>query len=89
MSRIEAINEYDNALKAGKKYYNNALSKGENPYLEVLDEKINLSEVSTISIGLVDIPMELIVGTYNGGRKNAFAGNFMPLMEQKTEFSGK
>ena len=89
MSRIEAINEYDNALKAGKKYYNNALSKGENPFLEVLDEKINLSEVSTISVGLVDIPMELIVGTYNGGRKNAFAGNFMPLMEQKTEFSGK
>ena len=31
MSRFEAITQYENALKAGKKYYNNALSKGEDP----------------------------------------------------------
>ena len=89
MSRQEAITQYENALKAGKKYYNNAINNGEDPYLQVLDEKITLSEVSAVNIGLVDIPIERIIGTYNDGRKNAFAGNFMPLMEQKTEFGGK
>ena len=89
MSRLEAINQYENALKAGKKYYNNAISNGENPYPAVLDEIINLSDVSTVSVGLVEIPIDRIVGTYTGGRKNAFAGNFMPLMDTKSEFGGK
>lgn len=89
MSRLEAVTQYENALKAGKKYYNNAVNKGENPYPEVLDEKINLSEVSSVNIGLVEIPIDRIVGTYTGGRKNAFAGNFMPLMDAKTEFGEK
>ena len=89
MSRLEAITQYENALKAGRKYYNNAINNGEDPYLQVLDEKINLSDVSAVNLGLVDIPIDRIIGTYNGGRKNAFAGNFMPLMEQKTEFGGK
>ena len=89
MSRFEAITQYENALKAGKKYYNNAVSKGEDPYPEVLDEIINPADASPVNIGLVEIPIELIVGTYSGGRKNAFAGNFMPLMDQKSEFGIK
>ncbi|MBQ6479926.1 MAG: BMP family ABC transporter substrate-binding protein [Anaerolineaceae bacterium] len=89
MSRLDAVTQYDNALKAGKKYYNNALSKGEDPYPEVLDEKINLANVSSVNIGLVDIPIDRIVGTYTGGRKNAFAGNYMPLMDPKSEFGQK
>lgn len=89
MSRYEAITQYENALKAGKKYYNNALNKGVNPYPEVLDEIINQAEVNAVNIGLVEIPIDRIVGTYSGGRKNAFAGNFMPLMDQKTEFGAK
>ena len=89
MSRFEALTEYENAVKSGKKYYNNAISKGEDPYPIVLDEIINMAEVSSVNIGLVDIPIDRIVGTYTGGRKNAFAGNFMPLMEAKTEFGMK
>ena len=89
MSRLEAVTQYDNALKAGKKYYNNAINNGEDPYLKVLDEIINPGEVSNINIGLIEIPIERIIGTYNAGRKNAFAGNFMPLMDAKTEFSSK
>ena len=86
MSRFEAITQYENALKAGKKYYNNALSKGEDPYPQVLDEIVNPADASPVNIGLVEIPIELIVGTYSGGRKNAFAGNFMPLLPENTEF---
>ncbi|MBR6089753.1 MAG: BMP family ABC transporter substrate-binding protein [Anaerolineaceae bacterium] len=89
MSRLEALTQYENAQKMGKKYYNNAVSKGEDPYLQVLDEIINPAEVSAVGIGLVEIPIDRIIGTYSGGRKNAFAGNFMPLMEPKTEFGMK
>ena len=89
MSRLDAITQYENALKAGKKYYNNALSKGEDPYPEVLDEKVNLANVSSVNVGIVDIPIDRIIGTYTGGRKNAFAGNYMPLMDPKSEFGQK
>ena len=89
MSRIEAISQYDNALKAGKKYYNNAISKDEDPYIQTLEGKINPASVSSVGLGLLEIPLDRIVGTYTEGRKNSFAGNFMPLMEPKTEFGMK
>ena len=44
---------------------------------------------SQVDVGLVDIPMELIVGTTTAGRKAAFAGNFMPLLGYDSEFSTK
>ena len=44
---------------------------------------------NTVKIGLVDIPMDRIVGTWTDGRKTAFAGNFMPLLDETTEFGGK
>lgn len=89
MSRIEAINEYNNALKLGKKYYNACVSRGEDPYPAVLDEMINIASVSSMNIGLIEVPIDRIVGTWSGGRKMAFAGNFMPLMEINTEFGDK
>ena len=63
MSRLDAITQYENALKAGKKYYNNALSKGEDPYPEVLDEKVNLANVNSVNVGIVDIPQTLSSAT--------------------------
>ncbi|MBQ6508437.1 MAG: hypothetical protein IJI07_03095 [Flexilinea sp.] len=83
MSRLEAVNQYENALKQGKKYYNACISRNEDPYPAVLDELVNMSSVGAVNIGLVEVPIERIIGTYTGGRKAAFAGNFMPLMETK------
>mgnify|MGYP007031455233 CR=1 FL=1 len=40
-------------------------------------------------LGLVDIPAESIVGTKTAGRHTAFASNFMPLLEDDTEFAVK
>ena len=40
-------------------------------------------------LGLVDIPAESIVGTKTSGRHTAFAANFMPLLEEDTEFAVK
>lgn len=89
MSRLEAINEYNKALKSGKKYYSTALSRGENPYPRVLDEEVSQASTSAVNLGLVEVPIDRIVGTWTGGRMKSFAGNFMPLMEQNTEFAEK
>lgn len=88
--RAEAIAQFFAAMKLGRKYYNACVAKGENPYPLVLNELIdeNVSG-NTVKIGLVDIPTDLIVGTWTDGRKTAFAGNFMPLLDDSTEFGSK
>lgn len=85
-----ALYDYSRALKAGKKQYQASLSKGEHPYLPVLDDILSYTDiVSEVNLGLVDIPLSRIVGTKTQGRTNAFAGNFMPLLEERTEFAAK
>ena len=89
-SRAEAVNQYLAAQKQGKRYYNACTAKGENPYPLVLNDLVEDASLSdTIKIGLVDIPADRIVGTWTDGRKAAFAGNFMPLLDINTEFGGK
>ena len=76
--RTEALQQFLTALRQGRKYYNACVAKGENPYPLVLNELIDDSiSGNTVKIGLVDIPMDRIVGTWTDGRKTAFAGNFM------------
>ncbi len=82
--------EYAKALKLGEKEYRNAVSGGHYPYLPALDELLECVDVQTEeNLGLVDIPLDQIVGTKTVGRRNAFAGNFMPLMSEKSEFALK
>ena len=82
--------DYQAALKLGEKAYRNAVARGEYPYLPALDEILTCVEVQREEkLGLVDIPLDQIVGTKTTGRKNAFAVNFMPLMKSKTEFADK
>ena len=81
---------YRDALKLGQKAYRACISKGQYPYLPVLDDILsNDSTVSGVDIGLVSIPAERIVGTKTRGRTNAFAQNFMPLLADNTEFAQK
>ena len=88
--RTEALQQFTTALRLGKKYYNACVAKGENPFPLVLNELIDDSiSGNTVKIGLVDIPMDRIVGTWTDGRKTAFAGNFMPLLDETTEFGSK
>ena len=64
-----ALYDYSRALKAGKKRYQASLSKGEHPYLPVLDDILSYTDiVSEVDIGLVDIPLSRIVGTKTQGR---------------------
>ena len=72
-------NAYARARKLGNKAYHAALSRGENPYLPALDELVpdHLS-LPHVSLGVVTIPSDRLVGTGTRGRTNAFACNFMP-----------
>lgn len=82
--------EYEKAQKAGLKAFKSAISKGENEYLPVLDEILQDVEIqSELNLGLVQIPLDRVVGTSNMGRTYAFANNFMPLLDYKTEFGSK
>lgn len=84
------MDAYIKAVKAGQKYYRNAISQGQYPYLHVLDEIVPEADIiAENTLGVVEIPMDLIVGTKTVGRRNAFAGNFMPLFDSKSEFAAK
>lgn len=82
--------EYQEALKLGKKEYKSRVSKGQFPYLPVLDEILKNEEIQTEqNLGLVHLPLEFVVGTSTMGRTLSFAANFMPLLGENTEFCMK
>lgn len=82
--------DYIKAYKAGKKEYQACLMKGKTPTLKVLDEILpSRGNYSEVPLGLVQIPIDQIVGTKTGGRSNAFAANFMPILREDTEFAMK
>ena len=57
------------------------------PVLPVLDDiPQNVQVENQLPLGLVEIPLKLVVGTKTAGRTAAFASNFMPLLDLKTEF---
>ena len=85
-----SVQDYLAAQKIGKREYNACVNKGKYPYLPVLENLISEDDIdSEVSLGNDQIPLSLVVGTCNAARTNAFAGNFMPLLEWGTEFSAK
>ncbi len=82
--------DYDKAYKLGKKDYQTRLMRGQQPALKVLDEILPPDHrYAEVPLGLVQIPIDRIVGTKTGGRSNAFSGNFMPILRGDTEFASK
>lgn len=85
-----ALAEYVKAYKLGKKEYQARILQEQNPTLPVLDEILpTRGTFSEVPLGLVQIPMDQIVGTKTEGRSNAFAANFMPILKENTEFAHK
>ncbi len=90
MPMQEAVEQYQKALKLGRKCYKDAVIHGSYPYLPALDDcLVGPSTAGVSDLGVLEIPMEMVVGTRTDARKNAFAANFMPLLEQDTEFAAK
>ena len=91
MTHAEAMDEYIKAQKMGQRDYREKILRGQSPYLPVLDNILQgaAGVDSQMPLGLVDIPMDLLVGTKTEGRTGAFASNFMPLLDMKSEFGAK
>lgn len=82
--------DYNKAYKAGKKDYQMRMLRGVKPTLQVLDDILpEKGSYSEVPLGLVQIPIERIVGTKNVGRSNSFSGSFMPILREGTEFASK
>ena len=82
--------EYAEALKLGKREYKSCVSQGRFPYLPVLDDILSKEEVQTEqNMGLIQIPLDFVVGTSTMGRTCSCAANFMPILKENTEFAVK
>jgi len=85
-----SVQDYMSALKLGKKEYNACVNRGSYRYLPVLENLVPEDGIdSEVSLGVDQIPLRLVVGTCNAARTNAFAANFMPLLDYGTEFAAK
>ncbi len=89
-SRQEAFSLYTKALKSGQKCYHTCVHQGRYPYPQALEEILSDAMVAGyVDLGVVDVPLDQIAGTKLAGRRNAFAANFMPLLDQHSEFAEK
>ena len=90
MADYESSSNYKQARAMGKRFvaeHSNSSSKG---YLLVLDDLIdNVDITGELNLGTLEIPINKILGTRTSARSNAFAGNFMPLLPENTEFGAK
>ena len=83
-------NYYREALKKGQKEKKNRINDGVDPYLPALDDILSNDKIITeVNLGVMQVPTEWIVGTKTSSRANAFAANFMPLLEENSEFGLK
>ena len=88
--RNEAMEQYRASLRLGQKYYRDCVARGAYPYPQVLEDQCpDAGMFARVEMGQMEIPMDCIVGTLADGRKSAFAGNFMPLLDENSEFAAK
>ena len=81
---------YARARKLGLKEYHGRIQRHESPFLPVLEEiEERLNALGHVPLGLLQIPLKKVVGTASKGRTNAFAANFMPILDPGSEFSTK
>ena len=81
---------YKEAQRRAQREFRACTSRGEYPYLPVLEDFVPRDQLNRGSdLGTFPIPLEFVVGTCTGVRTNAFARNFMPLLEEDSEFATK
>ena len=90
MKDMSADLHYSSAKKLGIREYNKNASKGQSGYLTSLEGILKNTEiVSEVEIGIVEIPLKKIMGTYSHLRSRSFSKNFMPILPEDTEFYHK
>ena len=87
MPNAEATQYYQQALKLGQKEYKNCVHRGLFPYTQALGaDKLLLPQVT---LGIMEVPIYLVVGSTEENRCNSFSPGFYPLMGADTEFASK
>ncbi len=82
--------DYSAAAKAGKKEVQSRLAAGLPAELPDLDSILDGAEIrGEVPLGLMDIPSDLMVGTKTRARASSFAPNFMPILDEDSEFAMK
>ena len=90
MSWQIAEEHYKKALKLGQKTLKERLLQNKNPYPLVLDQILSDGWMDTAQyIGFIDVPVNRIVGTKSPGRTTAFTADFLPLLDEESEFAAK
>ena len=81
---------YSRARREGLRVYQAAIQANTDPYLPVLEDRVpNLSQLSRISLGVLTIPLDRVVGSVSQGRSYAFSEGFLPILEGGSEFASK
>lgn len=84
------IDEYLKARKAAEREYKIRTAAGEYPFLPALDDILpDCDKMAQKPLGIMEIPTVMIAGTKTRARQNAFAANFMPILEPDSEFASK
>jgi Uncharacterized ABC-type transport system, periplasmic component/surface lipoprotein len=90
MRDLNPQEHFEAARKAGLKEYTIRVSSGQIGYLPSLEGLLKDVEiVSHVDLGLIEIPLKKIAGTYSHLRSLCFAANFMPILGEDTEFKSK
>ena len=88
--QIESSEHYQKALKQGHRTHRESVHQGKSPYLQALDDLLeDALAADQVDLGIIEIPMDKIVGTKTAGRTNSFSSDFMPLLDEQSEFGLK
>ena len=84
------IDDYRKAHKIGVRQVQTDIAAGRYPYPVALGDILSDSGYQgEVPIGEMEIDMSLIAGTRTRGRQNSFSREFMPLLEDNSEFATK
>jgi len=90
MIGVDVLEEYAQAVKQGQKEVREWAAQGRDTNPAVLDELLGETPYDTaLDVGLLEIPMERVVGTKSAGRITAFSPTFLPLLGDNSEFALK
>lgn len=82
--------EYAKVRKSGRRELMINAATGKDSYLPALEDIIeNVEIVKEVDIGMIQLPLEKIQGTYYHSRALSFSRNFKPIIDENTEFSQK
>lgn len=85
-----ALGYYSEARVKGKKDYNKKKARGMSGHLMSLDGLLKDVEIiATVDLGIQEIPLKKVVGTYYNARRMVFSNQFLPLENEQTEFGAK